>query len=385
MRRATRSSIRLTSLVLAVVVIGGMTPVFGADDSKEDLVFIVAADMRSAAASAFSDVCKAINAAGRGEFMISPGDLDSDPPSAARETLDEFFGAEYPWYPAIGNHELESPSTISYLRKFAMTLPGVVNRGPTGCEETTYSFDWGDSHFVVLNLYFDGSRDWATKGGVVPELLAWLDADLTTNTKRHTFVIGHEPLVPMPDMDNGRIRHQGDSLDEDPKNAFELHQLMLEHGVDAYIAAHTHCASYAKINGLWQLDPGHARGLEQASYGDAMYAAIRTALAEGRERGESESDALRRLYREDTYHIDKWFGYLELDGLPVIQTLAWFYNEYGSDPEAHDRFYEAQIRGREQARSTFLRVIVGDEVRVEFYRDDAHGGPYVLRKTVVLN
>ncbi len=385
MRSALSPSTGLIKVLLIVVLVGGMAPVFGSERSDEPLVFIVAADMRSAAVDAFSDVCKAIDAAGRGDFMISPGDVDSDPPSAARDMLDEFFGAEYPWYPVIGNHELESPSSISYLRKLGMTLPRVVNRGPKGCEETTYSFDWADSHFVVLNLYYDGVRDWATEGGVAPELMAWLEADLETNTKKHTFVIGHEPLVPMPDLDNGRIRHQGDSLDEDPKNAFELHQLLLEHGVDAYIAAHTHCASYAKINGLWQLDPGHARGLEQASYGDAMYAAIQAALDEGRKRGESESKALQRLYREDAYNVDKWFGYLELDGLPVIPALAQFYNEYGSDPSARDRYYEAQIRGREQARSTFMRIIVGDDVKVEIYRDDAHGGPYTLMHTVVLN
>ena len=318
MRSALSPSTGLIKVLLIVVLVGGMAPAFGSETSDENLVFIVAADMRSAAVDAFSDVCKAIDAAVLGDFMISPGDVDSDPPSAARDMLDEFFGAEYPWYPVIGNHELESPSSISYLRKLGMTLPRVVNRGPKGCEETTYSFDWADSHFVVLNLYYDGVRDWATEGGVAPELMAWLEADLDANTKKHTFVIGHEPLVPMPDLDNGRIRHQGDSLDEDPKNAFELHQLLLEHGVDAYIAAHTHCASYAKINGLWQLDPGHARGLEQASYGDAMYAAIQSVLDEGRKRGESESKALQRFYREDAYNVDKWFGYLELDGLPVI-------------------------------------------------------------------
>jgi hypothetical protein len=32
-----------------------------------------------------------------------------------------------------------------------------------------------------------------------------------------------------------------------------------------------------------------------------------------------------------------------------------------------------------------MRVIVGDDVRVEIHRDDAHGGPYTLRKTVLLN
>jgi hypothetical protein len=33
-----------------------------------------------------------------------------------------------------------------------------------------------------------------------------------------------------------------------------------------------------------------------------------------------------------------------------------------------------------------MKVFVGsDEVTVEIYRDDAHGGPYTLRKTVLLD
>ena len=85
-------------------------------------------------------------------------------------------------------------------------------------------------------------------------------------------------LLPMPDMDNGRLRHQGDSLDEDPENAFAFHQLLLKYDVDAYVCGHTHNTSYAKINGLWQIDAGHARGLEERSYADLMYAAIDRAI-----------------------------------------------------------------------------------------------------------
>ncbi|MCD6175840.1 MAG: hypothetical protein J7K65_08780, partial [Planctomycetes bacterium] len=33
------------------------------------------------------------------------------------------------------------------------------------------------------------------------------------------------------------------------------------HSVTAYICGHTHNFSYAKINGLWQIDAGHARGI----------------------------------------------------------------------------------------------------------------------------
>jgi 3',5'-cyclic AMP phosphodiesterase CpdA len=389
--RTPHGAVGLTTIIVAAAMAGGSIAAPAADSSTDPLVFVVAADMRNFAApngetEHFSGACRAIAAVGAGSFMISPGDLDVDPPTAVRDMIDRTIGEDYPWYPVIGNHDPESPSTMEYLRAFSAELPNVVNRGPAGCETTTFSFDWANTHFVVLNQYYDGVKDWGVQGDVVPELLEWLEADLAANTKDHVFVFGHEPLVPMPDMDNGRIRHQGDSLDEHPESAFAFHQVLRKYDVDAYVCGHTHNTSYAKINGLWQLDPGHARGLEEASYADQMYAAVDRAIEEGRLQGVGEANSLRQLYRDDPYHIGYWFGYLGLEGRPVTMTLAQFYIEYGSDPAAPDRWYEAQIRGRGQTRSSFFRVSVGEDgTEVEIYRDDAHGGPYTLRETVVLD
>jgi hypothetical protein len=313
-----------------LIVAGTVSVPLQAQDSHDDLVFIVAADMRNFAADGewsknFSGACEAVKKVGAGSFMISPGDLDVRPPSAVRDMIDQTIGEDYPWYPVLGNHDPESPSSMEYLREYSTTLPNVVNRGPKGCEETTFSFDYGNAHFVVLNQYFDGVRDWGLKGEIVPELLEWLEADLTATTKKHIFVFGHEPLIP-----------QGDSLDEDPENAFALHQLLMKHGVDAYVCGHTHNTSYAKINGLWQLDAGHARGLEENSYADQMYEAIDNAIKEGRKRGVGEGNSLRQLYRDDEYHIDRWFKYLGLVDQPVIQTMAQFYIEYAKNPKARD-------------------------------------------------
>ncbi len=391
MRSAARRSMCLIIVAIALMIVGNSIPVYGTDGSNEDLVFIIAADMRNFAAAGeetehFSAACKAIAAVGAGAFMISPGDLDVDPPSAVRDMIDRTIGEDYPWYPVLGNHDPESPSSMQYLRDYSLTVPNVVNRGPEGCEETTFSFDWANTHFVVLNQYFDGVKDWGLEGALVPELMAWLAADLESTDKEHIFVFGHEPLLPMPDMDNGRLRHQGDSLDEDPETAFAFHQLLRKHDVDAYVCGHTHNTSVGKINGLWQLDPGHARGLEEKSYADQMYAAVHRAIEEGKANGVGEANSIRQLYRDDEYHIDYWFKYLGLTGQPVTQTLAQFYTEYGSDPSARDRYYEAQIEGRGQTRSSFFRVIVGgDNPVVEVYRDDARGGPYTLMHTVVLN
>ena len=384
-----RSTIAIAIALISAAVFSATAQ---AETPTDDLVFIIAADMRNFAADGewsknFSGACEAVHEAGAGSFMISPGDLDVRPPSAVRDMIDKTIGEDYPWYPVLGNHDPESPSSMDYLREYSKTVPNVVNRGPEGCEETTFSFDYGDSHFVVLNQYYDGVNDWGLEGDVVPELLEWLEADLEATNKKHIFVFGHEPIIPMPDMDNGRLRHQGDSLDENPESAFAFHQLLMKYEVDAYVCGHTHNTSYAKINGLWQLDSGHARGLEERSYADQMFAAIDNAIEEGKKKGIGEANSIRQLYRDDEYHIDYWFKYLGLKDQPVTQTLAQFYTEYKNDPEGtRARYYEAQIKGRGQTRSSFFRVTVGaDEILVEVYRDDAHGGPYELRETFVLN
>jgi hypothetical protein len=73
--------------------------------------------------------------------------------------------------------------------------------------------------------------------------------------------VGHEPIVAAPDMDNGRVRHKGDSLDAHPANAQRLLELLRQHHVTAYLTAHTHNTSVTNLGGVWQVDSGHARGL----------------------------------------------------------------------------------------------------------------------------
>jgi hypothetical protein len=175
----------------------------------EEFSFIVTCDMRRFAMEQYRTVewtlggFQAIKEVGKGDFMISPGDVE--PPDAVRDLIDIVFGKDYVWYPGVGNHDLEDESYIEYLRDLnrdGKSLPNIVNRGPTGCEETTYSFDWKNAHFVNLNLYYDGTVDNKADGNVVPELLAWLEKDLAQNKKKHIFVFGHDPIISMPDMNN---------------------------------------------------------------------------------------------------------------------------------------------------------------------------------------
>ena len=115
------------------------------------------------------------------------------------------------------------------------TPPDIVNIGPSGCPETTYSFDYDNAHFVVVNEYCDNDGDDVTDGDIPDHLYNWLANDLATTAKEHIFVFGHEPAYPQPDADNGRARHMDDSLNAHPANRDRFWNLLKNAGVVAYL------------------------------------------------------------------------------------------------------------------------------------------------------
>ena len=264
----TRGSVAIYMLAAAALLLSsdcGIHPAFSAGSAP--FTFTVAADMREFAgpeydsSEYFRGVCEAIAAAGKGAFMLSPGDID--PPKYVYKTILEVLGQDYPWYPVVGNHETETPEDMAWVREFnpgGNKLPNINRHGPENGEETTYSFDYANAHFVGLNQYYDGGSDMGSDGDIVDALYDWLKSDLEANTQPYVFVFGHEPIIPAPDIDNGRVRHSEDSLNKHGQNNSRFLKLLTANKVSAYICGHTHSASILNINGVWQLDAGHSRG-----------------------------------------------------------------------------------------------------------------------------
>jgi Calcineurin-like phosphoesterase len=255
---------RIAILALAFLAAG----LFAAPpESPAGLSFLVAGDMRDYASGEFGGpayflgACQAMHAAGPSAFLIVPGDLD--PPQSVADVIRSVFGRAFPWYPAVGNHDASDPADMAFLRRLnarGTRLPNIVRPGPPGAVETTYSFEVGDVHVAVLNQYFDGVSDTDGHGDVSDEVYGWLKADLAATAKPFIFVVGHEPAFPVPDMTTGRSRHTGSSLNRNLASRDRFWQLLKTWKVTAYFCGHTHGASAKKIQGVWQLDCGHARG-----------------------------------------------------------------------------------------------------------------------------
>jgi len=197
-----------------------------------------------------------------------------------------------PIYSGLGNHDVEHPDDVNYAveqlgTQVPFSLPGMRNyrEGPFDTyangykdERLNYSFDYKNTHFLMLNGYF---RDLALKhengepndrfikgygptSHVSEEMLQWVEESLSNSSTQHKFVFFHEGAFPPPGQ-----RHETDSLD-DPKNPGNsgpddsrpmrdrLWTLFAKYGVTATMIGHNHTPSQS-----WVADPS---GQYQAVY-----------------------------------------------------------------------------------------------------------------------
>lgn len=226
--------------------------------------FTVTADPRSSSGT-YGKLLVAMKAKikDQGIFQACLGDID--PPEKLRAKVDQVFGKSAFWIPVVGNHD-EMPNAMPWIRdEYDSGHDGrpsiesrVVRGGPAGSSDTTYSFDYRNAHFIMLNEYWNGSAkpgsDTARGGRVEPELLSWIKADLAANKKPLVFVFGHEPAFPAH-------RHIHDSLDRQPAKRDAFWKLLESKGVAAYFCGHTHFYSKHQQPGghVWQIDAGSTR------------------------------------------------------------------------------------------------------------------------------
>jgi cysteine-rich repeat protein len=139
---------------------------------------------------------------------ISNSDAGKNYPFACRAS-----NGKFPFFVAVGNHDVDVEPVVRPEEKYEYwsnligprlpaTLVGIQNFkwGPHAAHEfgTTYSFDYKNVHFVIVNQYH-GDPSYPSDnpvGCIRDDLYEWVHQDLTRTDKSIRFVFGHEPAWP---------------------------------------------------------------------------------------------------------------------------------------------------------------------------------------------
>jgi len=140
-------------------------------------------------------------------------------------------------YEVVGNHDRivgNSAAHKAAADKAWRNFFNLPENGPSGFEKMTYSFDVGNSHFVVLDTEKPKEHE------IGQDQLDWLERDLSDNVKENTFVFYHEPAFPMS-------YKVGQSLDIRPERRDALWTILDRHNVTAVFNGHEHIYSREDI------------------------------------------------------------------------------------------------------------------------------------------
>jgi len=178
------------------------------------------------------------------DFIVNTGDMNETP--GDREQWVSFWSMskliDVPYFLTVGNHDI-SPLVPSseQVYKEQVDLPG---------NELFYSFEAGNSLFVVLDSYLDGQER-----KVTGNQLKWLEDVLAkADKKKHLFVFLHHPLY----TEHRKGRHWGDCLDKFPEDRDRLQALFVKAGVDVVFAGHEHFYQRKTVGGIEHVITGGA-------------------------------------------------------------------------------------------------------------------------------
>ena len=200
-----------------------------------------------------------------------------------------------PVFSGLGNHDVEYQMDVDYASKdlginVSTSLPGMTNYNPGPYDEyengykdenLNYSFDYKNTHFIMVNGYFrdkdvGDKHNRFNEDGYTPfshvseDMLTWVEESLSSSTATHKFVFFHEGAFPPPGQ-----RHETDSLDNGkaPNNSGpnntrpmrdRLWTLLAKHNVTATMMGHNHVASKTWVadpsgqyNAVYEIEPGY--------------------------------------------------------------------------------------------------------------------------------
>jgi len=177
----------------------------------------------------FKDLLTKVNREKGISFAVNTGDMVSSGKKEQYENYRKLISIlRVPVYHVPGNHDLVGEGEKFFQEYF----------GPL-----YYSFDWEDSHFVILNNAFGGYFD--------HKQFAWLKNDLAGTKARYKFVFMHRPTFDPSELYKSHIM-SGRKVTE------ELMRLFEKYKVNYVFAGHIHGYAKAERNGVIYVVTGGA-------------------------------------------------------------------------------------------------------------------------------
>ena len=241
------------------------------------------------------------------EFICFPGDeivgLTTDD-QALREQWRHWFEKEMAWldraavplYPTTGNHTAYDEASAAVFRDVLEHLP---RNGPPGLEGLAYFVRRDDLLLVFVDTMGVGI------GGEGRVETDWLNAVLQENTDAQVkLVFGHHPVHPVNGFSGAYQR------DVAPENGRVFWELLVEHGVLAYICSHILAFDVQVHQGVLQILTAGAgtahRMPEETEYLHALQLAL-------------DSEGLRYQVVDTAGEIREWLSW----PLNIPPSSAW--------------------------------------------------------------
>lgn len=172
-------------------------------------------------------------------------------------------------WPVVGNHEIQHRKDEDNFRK---VFPNVYRNGPDDEKGLSYSFDYENAHFTIVNTdrwYYgdpldttDDRRDWH-----YIKHLDWLENDLKSARDRnidHIFIASHDMIYPV----GGHLRDGLPNLGRNFQFPMDSTQtwfmnrrqkvidILKKYKVEAHICGHEHLYGRQEVNGIFEVIAG---------------------------------------------------------------------------------------------------------------------------------
>ncbi len=248
---------------------------------------------------------------------------------ATQVTGNEDFFTKYPLMSASGNHDTTGTSEI--YRLINVDLKGTGrNASQSTTTGTYYSYDYGNAHFVALNISKDAEIDGTQ--------LEWLKTDLAAASgAKWKFVYFHRPMYTCAG------EKEPDPMDDDLCKSLE--ETFTQYGVDVVVQAHVHMYSRTQpITELGKIATGWTTKTENnyeytVNPGAPIYTVTATAASnvEHIYRGASGDDTQPAYLAKHASGKANSFAIYHISG-NTLSVDACYVDDNGSNLQYYDKF-----------------------------------------------